>query len=188
VKKYLLTLLATVAAGAVMAEAPPYATIIDAQGLSTVSVGNQLLNAAPGMKLVQGAQLLTSASSAMTVSFAGGCNATIKAGQSLNVNLADCKSFVAQQGAAKQNLASRNIGSGAAAGGLAGGIAAGGFSAATVVAVVGAALVVTGVVADATASARYVSVANPDGTFTVTDRKTNKTAIVSAAGVVLSAS
>lgn len=186
-KKHVLALLAVAATGSVMAQAQPAATIINAQGMSTVSVGNKLVNATSGMKLAQGAQLLTTATSSMTVDFAGACTATIKSGQSLNVNLADCKSFVAQQVAVKKNLSS--MGSGSAAGGVEGFAAATGLSTSAAIGAAVVAAAVTGVaINDATGAARYQSVANGDGTFTVTDTKTKKTAIVSAGGKVISAS
>ena len=176
-KKSILAILAIAAAGSVMAEAQPYATITNAQGLSTVAVGNKLVNAVNGMKLAEGAQVLTTAKSAVTVDFAGLCTATLKSGQALSISLADCKSFVAQHGSPMLNG-----GSGAAAGGITEGLAASfGVSSATAVAVAGAlGIAATVGVADATRSDRYVEVKNADGTFTVTDKDTGKQAILSA--------
>ncbi|WP_234264190.1 hypothetical protein [Hydrogenophaga sp. NFH-34] len=89
-KKFAIALMAMAASAAVMAESKPYATVTSVSGVVTVADKSQMLNAKPGMVLSQGASVLTGSTGIATVQFASGCAATVKPGQMLAVQEAEC--------------------------------------------------------------------------------------------------
>lgn len=97
--KYLIAALAIAASGAVMAQDKPYATLTQTEGLSTVSLDNQLTNGANGMPLKQGSQLVTSANGNAMVEFASGCSVKIGPGQTLKIEDAECRALLASRAA-----------------------------------------------------------------------------------------
>lgn len=93
-KKQLLSILMMASVGSAVAQGA-YATIVDVEGLVTVTTNNQLSNAVKGMPLVKGGQVLATGSGAVTIVFSNGCKASLKPGQSLPIDEAACATFVA---------------------------------------------------------------------------------------------
>jgi hypothetical protein len=100
-KKTLTALLMCCAATTTMAQqapAPAVATIQAVEGLVTVTSGNQLTNAIRGMRLPQGAQVLSTATGIVTLEFASGCTITLQPSQTVLVEEAACTTFLASTG------------------------------------------------------------------------------------------
>lgn len=108
-KTSLVALVVASVAGSAMAQQAPYATIKSVEGLVTVTANNQLTNASANMPLPQGAEVLSTSTSKVTIQFASGCTVTISGGQSLAIQESACTAFLAA-----------NPGAGAGAGGGAG--------------------------------------------------------------------
>ena len=81
-----------------MAQETPYATIVDVDGLVTVTMNNQLSNAVKDMSLTRGGQVLATSSGSATVSFSNGCKVSLKPGDTLLVEETACEAFVASSG------------------------------------------------------------------------------------------
>ena len=81
-----------------MAQETPYATIVDVDGLVTVTTNNQLSNAVKDMPLTRGGQILATGSGSATVSFSNGCKVSLKPGDTLLVEETACETFVASSG------------------------------------------------------------------------------------------
>jgi hypothetical protein len=84
--------------GGAIAQQAPYATIVEVEGLVTVTTNNQLSNAVKDMPLTKGGQVLATGSGTATVAFSNGCKVSLKPGDSLAVDEAACKTFVASSG------------------------------------------------------------------------------------------
>lgn len=81
-----------------MAQETPYATIVEVDGLVTVTTNNQLSNAVKDMPLTKGGQILATGSGSATVSFSNGCKVSLKPGDTLLVEETACQAFVASSG------------------------------------------------------------------------------------------
>lgn len=78
------------------APAQPYARVVSLEGLVTVTTANRMANASNGMELVKGAQVLTSGNGNVTIRFSNGCTATLRPGQSMEVQESQCALLLAR--------------------------------------------------------------------------------------------
>lgn len=127
-KHVLLGLMAAAAASANAGEAAPYAKVIAVNGKVTVSSKSQMVPAAVGMQLTQGATVLPGSDAGVTVLFASGCQVTAKAGQVLTVDEGVCSATVAKartvQGAAGSAATGGEVAGVSTTGLIVGGVAA----------------------------------------------------------------
>lgn len=93
-KHLAIALALTAASGATFAQA----VVSGVTGLVTATSGNQLFNVTNGMTLPEGAQLQLTTGATATVSFPGGCMASLGSGQSMVLTQATCQTMAAAGG------------------------------------------------------------------------------------------
>lgn len=119
-KNQVLAALLLLTGSVAIAQETPYATIVEVDGLVTVTTNNQLSNAVKDMPITRGGQVTATGSGSATIAFSNGCRASLQPGQTLVIEETACATFVAAGGggAATTALSPTTIGL-LSAGGLA---------------------------------------------------------------------